>query len=36
MIPSIDLTTLGVATPLYLWLLLVPAVLLVLWVWQLP
>jgi len=35
MIPSIDLTTLGVATPLYLWLLLVPAVLLVLWVWQL-
>src|SRR6478672_3512727 len=35
MIPAIDLTTLGVTTPLYLWLLLVPAVLLVLWVWQL-
>ena len=35
MIPSIDVSTLSVATPLYLWLLLVPAVLAVLWIWQL-
>ena len=35
MIPSIDVSTLSVATPLYLWLLLVPAALLVLWTWQL-
>lgn len=35
MLPSIDVSTLSVATPLYLWLLLVPAALLVLWVWQL-
>ena len=34
MVPSIDLSTLSVATPLYLWLLVVPAALLVLWVWQ--
>jgi hypothetical protein len=34
-LPSIDLSTLSVATPLYLWLLLVPAALLMLWVWQL-
>jgi Ca-activated chloride channel family protein len=33
-IPSIDLSTLGVATPLYLWLLLVPAALLVVWLVQ--
>jgi hypothetical protein len=33
-IPSIDLSTLSVETPLYLWLLLVPAALLVLWTWQ--
>jgi Ca-activated chloride channel family protein len=35
MIPAIDVSTLSVATPLYLWLLLVPAVLAVLWIWQL-
>jgi Ca-activated chloride channel family protein len=35
MMPSIDLSTLSVGTPLYLWLLVVPAALLVLWVWQL-
>jgi hypothetical protein len=35
MIPAIDVSTLSVATPLYLWLLLVPAALVVLWVWQL-
>jgi len=34
-VPSIDVSTLSVATPLYLWLLLAPAALLVLWVWQL-
>jgi Ca-activated chloride channel family protein len=34
-IPSIDVSTLSVATPLYLWLLLVPAGLLVLWTAQL-
>jgi hypothetical protein len=33
-IPSIDLSTLSVETPLYLWLLLGPAALLVLWTWQ--
>jgi Ca-activated chloride channel homolog len=33
-IPAIDVSTLSVSTPLYLWLLLVPAALLVLWVWQ--
>ena len=35
MIPAIDVSTLSVETPLYLWFLLVPAGLLVLWVWQL-
>lgn len=34
MIPELDVSTLSVATPLYLWLLVVPAALLVLWVWQ--
>ena len=34
MIPAIDVSTLSVGTPLYLWLLLVPAALLVLWIWQ--
>jgi len=34
-IPQIDVSTLSVATPLYLWLLLVPAALLLLWIWQL-
>ena len=34
MLPSIDFSTLSVATPLYLWLLLVPAVLFGLWIWQ--
>jgi Ca-activated chloride channel homolog len=34
-IPSIDVSTLSVETPLYLWFLLVPAGLLVLWAWQL-
>jgi len=34
-VPSIDVSTLSVATPLYLWLLVVPAALLVLWIWQL-
>jgi Ca-activated chloride channel family protein len=33
-IPSIDVSTLSVETPLYLWLLAVPAGLLVLWVWR--
>jgi Ca-activated chloride channel family protein len=33
-LPSIDISTLSVATPLYLWLLLVPAGLMALWVWQ--
>jgi Ca-activated chloride channel family protein len=33
-IPQIDVSTLSVSTPLYLWLLLVPAALLVLWIWQ--
>jgi Ca-activated chloride channel homolog len=33
-IPVIDVSTLSVETPLYLWLLLVPAALLVLWIWQ--
>lgn len=35
MIPQIDFSTLSVATPLYLWLLVVPGALLVLWGWQL-
>jgi Ca-activated chloride channel family protein len=35
MIPSIDVRTLSVATPLYLWFLVLPAALLVLWVAQL-
>lgn len=35
MVPSIDLATLSVATPLYLWLLVVPAALLLLWIVQL-
>ncbi|HTM02855.1 MAG TPA: VWA domain-containing protein [Vicinamibacterales bacterium] len=35
MLPSIDFSTLSVATPLYLWLLLVPAALFGLWIWQL-
>lgn len=34
MLTQIDLSTLSVATPVYLWLLAVPAVLLVLWAWQ--
>ena len=34
MLPRIDLTTFRFASPLYLWLLIVPAVLLVLWIWQ--
>jgi Ca-activated chloride channel family protein len=34
-IPQIDISTLSVSTPLYLWLLLIPAALLVLWIWQL-
>jgi Ca-activated chloride channel family protein len=33
-IPAIDTSTLSVATPLYLWLLLGPAALLLLWAWQ--
>jgi len=35
MIPKIALDTFSFATPLYLWLLALPAALLVLWVWQL-
>ena len=34
MIPAIDISTLSLGTPLYLWLLLLPAALLVLWIWQ--
>ena len=34
MLPTIDFSTFSVATPLYLWLLVGPAVLLLLWVWQ--
>ena len=34
MLPRIDLTTFRFASPLYLWLLIVPAVLLGLWIWQ--
>ncbi len=34
MLTGIDLSTLSFAEPLYLWLLLVPAMLLVLWLWQ--
>ena len=34
MLPRIDLSTFRFAAPLYLWLLIVPGVLLVLWVWQ--
>jgi len=34
-VPSIDVSTLSVETPLYLWFLAVPAALLVLWIWQL-
>ena len=35
MIPKIALDTFSFATPLYLWLLVLPAALLVVWVWQL-
>ncbi|MGR8025040.1 hypothetical protein, partial [Burkholderia cenocepacia] len=35
MLPAIDVSTLSVATPLYLWLLLVPGGLVALWIWQL-
>lgn len=35
MLPSVDFATLSVETPLYLWLLVVPAALLGLWTWQL-
>ena len=35
MIPSVDVSTLSVETPLYLWFLLIPAGLLGLWAWQL-
>ena len=34
MLPRIDLSTFRFAAPLYLWLLIVPGVLLALWVWQ--
>jgi Ca-activated chloride channel homolog len=34
-IPALDTSTLSLTTPLYLWLLVVPAGLFVLWVWQL-
>jgi len=34
MVTGVDLGTLSFAEPLYLWLLIVPAVLLVLWLWQ--
>ena len=35
MLPKVDVATFSFATPLYLWLLIVPASLLVLWLWQL-
>src|SRR5215467_14882375 len=34
MLPRIDFNTLRFAQPLYLWLLIAPGLLLVLWVWQ--